>query len=193
MLEAIMAQSPTFDFTFPPSASIFTATHQEYVTAHSDARYMRIATGALVFDTVDPITPRILLLQRSAKDSMPNQWEIPGGGCDDEDESILHAVARELREEAGLKAIHISGPVGNTHFFSSRSGKKICKFNFVVQAETNPEGRLMARLDPTEHQQFVWASLAEVRAKKAENIELDFTTPELVATILQAFDQLDPK
>ncbi|ERF72762.1 hypothetical protein EPUS_04815 [Endocarpon pusillum Z07020] len=154
---------------------------------------MRIVTGALVFDVEDPNTPRILLLQRSANDSMHNQWEFPGGGCDDEDESILHAVARELWEESGLQANHISGPVGDPHFFTSRSGAKIWKFSFAVQAKTPPEGRLMARLDPTKHQRFVWASLAEVMAKKVANIELDFTTLELVATILQAFDHLEHK
>jgi 8-oxo-dGTP pyrophosphatase MutT (NUDIX family) len=35
---------------------------------------------------------------------MPGRQEIPGGGVDDDDESILHAVERELWEEAALTA-----------------------------------------------------------------------------------------
>lgn len=189
MSEGAAAKRPAFDFTFHPSASPFTATQQAYLTTHPNAEYTHIATGALVFDTIDPMTPRILLLQRSAEDSMPNRWEIPGGGCDDEDKSILHAVARELWEEAGLKASHIGAPVGDPYLFSSRSGKQICKFNFVVQAETNTEGRLETKLDPEEHQRFVWASETEIRARKAKDVDLDFTTQELVVAVLQEFDQ----
>lgn len=83
----------------------------------------------------------------------------------------------------GLSGIRTSSPVNLGQKYAS----------LAVQAKTTPEGGLMARLDPTEHQRFVWASLAEVMAKKVANIELDFTTPELVATILQAFDQLEHK
>lgn len=191
MSDGAAAKRPAFDFTFHPSASPFTATQQAYLITHPNAGYTHIATGALVFDTIDPITPRILLLQRSAEDSMPNRWEIPGGGCDDEDESILHAVARELWEEAGLKASHIGPSVGDPHLFSSRSGKQICKFNFVVKAETNTEGRFEAKLDPEEHQRFVWASEAEVRTRKVKDVDLDFTTQELVITVLQGLDQFE--
>ena len=97
-------------------------------------------------------------MQRSASDSMPNKWETPGGGVDDEDESILHAVARELWEEAGLKSKQISAPVGEPYLFTSRSGKRICKFNFVVQVKADAESRFTVKLDPEEHQRFVWAS-----------------------------------
>ena len=67
---------------------------------------------------------------------MPNRWEVLGGGCGDEDESILHGVARELWEEAGFKATCINALVGDPHFFIGRSGKRICKFHFMAQAET---------------------------------------------------------
>jgi 8-oxo-dGTP pyrophosphatase MutT (NUDIX family) len=189
MSEVAAAESPAFEFTFHPSASPFTASQQAYLTSHPNASCGYIATGALVFDTIDSTTPRVLLIQRSAGDSMPNRWEIPGGGCDDEDPSILHTVARELWEEAGLRASCIGAPVGDPHFFSSRSGKHICKFNFVVQVD----GNLEARLNPEEHQQFVWASEIEVRAKKAKDIGLDFTTKELEDMVLQAFDQVKEK
>ena len=182
-----------FDFTFHHAASPFTASQQAYLKSHPDARYEYIATGALVFDTTDQSVPRIILLQRlphSAGDSMPDQWEVPGGGCEDDDESILHSVARELWEEAGLEARYIGAPAGNPQLFTSRSGKKVCKFNFVVETEKVAGQQPAPTLDPKEHQQFVWASEFEVRAKKARGFDLCFTSEELVNTILQAFDQL---
>jgi len=182
-----------YDFTFDPSASSFNVSQQTYLAAHPDAGYMHIATGAFVFDNTDLKTPRVLLVQRSASDSMPNRWEIPGGGVDDEDESILHAVARELWEETGLEARHISGPVGTPHIFSSRSGKQICKFKFVVQAESNAEGQFKVKLNPEEHQRFVWASEIDVRAKKVKDVELEFTVKRIEDTILTVFKQLEKK
>jgi 8-oxo-dGTP pyrophosphatase MutT (NUDIX family) len=134
--------------------------------------------------------PRILLIQRSSNDSSPNRWEIPGGGCDDEDESILYSVARELWEEAGLKTKSILRPVGEAHLFSSRSGKKICKFNFLVEAEKNSEGQFDVKLDPKEHQRFVWATEEEVKSKRSEEIELEFTTQDLENTVIEAFRQI---
>ena len=117
---------------------------------------------------------------------MPGRWEVPGGGVDDDDESILHAVARELWEEAAISAVSIGPLVGNPHFFFSRSGKQICKFNFLVEAKS-VEGRLDVKLNPEEHQSFIWASEDEVRARKAGDVELEFTTTDLEATVLEAF------
>ncbi|KAL9033621.1 MAG: hypothetical protein Q9214_007426, partial [Letrouitia sp. 1 TL-2023] len=97
---------------------------------------------------------------------MPNRWEVPGGACDDDDESIMHGMARELWEEVGLKVTYIELLLGGPHFFTSRSGKKICKFIFVAQVEKGAEGQLSVKLDPEEHQRFVWASQDEVKAKK---------------------------
>ncbi|KKP06723.1 hypothetical protein THAR02_01212 [Trichoderma harzianum] len=190
-LEAAAAKRPAsnLQFTVHPSAAPFTVSQQAYLAAHPDPRYTYIATGSLVFDTSNQSCPRLLLLQRAAHDSMPNKWEVPGGGCDDEDESILHAAARELWEEAGLKAIHLGAPVGRPYFLQSRSGKKVCKFVFPVQAETNSGGRMDVTLDPREHQSFTWASEEEVKAKRIKDMELEFTTKDLECIVLAAFSQ----
>lgn len=181
---------PAWDFRIHPSASSFTDSQPAYLTKHSDPRYNYLATGALVFNSSNTSLPRILLIQRSADDSMPNRWEIPGGGCDDEDESILYSVARELWEEAGLRAKSISRPVGKAHLFSSRSGKKICKFNFLVEAEKNSEGQFDVKVNPKEHQRFVWATEEEVKTRRSGEVELEFTTEELENTVLEAFKQI---
>ncbi|KAK0717544.1 NUDIX hydrolase domain-like protein [Lasiosphaeria miniovina] len=66
-------------------------------------------------------TPRVLLVQRAAHDTMPLRWETPGGGCDDDDTSILHSCARELFEEAGLRATAV-GPLVRVGFVSDSEG-----------------------------------------------------------------------
>jgi 8-oxo-dGTP pyrophosphatase MutT (NUDIX family) len=178
-------------FKVHPSTSSFAESPQAYLTKHSDSRYNNIATGALVFDISNPTVPRILLVQRAASDSMPNHWEIPGGGCDDEDESILYSVARELWEEAGLKTTSILHKVGDAHIFSTSSGKNICKFTFLVEVETNSDGGFDVTLDPKEHQRFVWATEQDVLAKTSGKVALQFTTQELVNTVIEAFREIE--
>ncbi|KAF2722919.1 hypothetical protein K431DRAFT_292968 [Polychaeton citri CBS 116435] len=187
MAEPKLSQYPKAAFTFHPSAAPFNMPQQTYLSRNPDDRYSYIATGALVFDTSVPNAPRVLLLQRSASDSMSSQWEIPGGGCDDDDKSILHAAARELWEEARLKATWIGKPTGDMQLFSSRSGKKICKFNFLIKAEMDAEGKLAVSLDPTEHQQYVWACKDDVKARKVGQVPLQFTSSELENIVLNSF------
>ena len=184
---------PLFKFSAHPSTSPFTVSQERYLSQNSDERFQYIATGALVFNPREGVDPRILLLQRSAQDSMPNKWEVPGGACDDEDESILHGLARELWEEAGLKATYVEPPLGEPHFFTSRSGKRICKFVFVVQVEQGAEGHLDVKLDPEEHRQFLWASQDEVKAKKVGDVELEFTTRDLENTVRQSFGYIEKR
>jgi 8-oxo-dGTP pyrophosphatase MutT (NUDIX family) len=181
---------PRPEFIIHPSALPFNESQKAYVIKYSDARYNYIATSALVFNTSSPSNPLLLLIQRSSSDSMANLWEIPGGGCDDEDESILYSTAREPWEEAGLRAKSISRPVGTAHFFSTKSGKKICKFNFMVEAEKNSEGRFDVKLDSEEHQQFVWATEEEVQSKQSGKVQLEFTTKHLEKTVIEAFKQI---
>ena len=191
-----------------------------------------IATGAIVFDHPIPYTggsaddgsatasqsqgPRVLLIQRAPQDSMPLHWETPGGGCDDDDTSVLHACARELREEAGLTATAVGplvrcsaagvdeggapgsltrtpggperGEVMGAHFFHTRRGKLVCKFYFVVDVPSTQLAQVT--LDPAEHVKFVWASEEEVlnqRMNGADGISLMFTTTEQRSVILEAF------
>lgn len=84
-----------------------------------------VATGALVFkyggdDNVD----RVLLVRRAATDSMPNRWEIPGGGCDVEDSSILHSLAREVKEESGMNISRVVDWVDGSEYDPASGGIK---------------------------------------------------------------------
>ncbi|RDI89202.1 ATP-dependent (S)-NAD(P)H-hydrate dehydratase [Venturia inaequalis] len=177
---------PTFNFTIHPSTSAFDVPLQTYISNQTEKPdYTFIATGAMTFDASTP--PRILLVQRAAHDSMPHQWEVPGGGCDKEDPSILYGAVRELWEEAGLLAASIGPRVGEDHIFSSRRGLIVSRFNFIVEPVMGDAGELNVQLDPNEHEAYVWATEQEVRSKKAGNVELKFTSHEAEKAILEAF------
>ncbi len=167
-----------FKFTVHPSTAPFAVPSETYLSTHTgeEFKYDFIATGALVFDASTP--ERILLIQRAAHDSMSSRWESPGGACDKEDASILHGVARELLEEAGLTAANIGPQIGGVQSFLTRTGKRIGKFG---------GGKLDVKLDPNEHQNYVWAAEEEVKARKAGGIELEFTTKDQEAVVLEAF------
>ena len=184
-----MANRPAFSFDYHPSIAEFAVSKRSYLTSRPDASFGYIATSSLVLDTRIASTPRVLLLQRAASDGNPNKWEPPGGACEDDDESILHAAARELWEEAGFQATHIGGLVGDPYFFTLRNGKKVCQFNFAVHIRVEGGFPSAARLDPKEHQRFVWATEDEIQAKKADGMDLVFTREEVERTVLLALKQ----
>lgn len=176
---------PTFNFISHSSVSSFAVPYEDYISNHAaeNSKHKFIAVGALVFN--NSTANRILLLQRAANDTMPNLWEIPGGACDKEDPSILHGAVRELWEESGLLATSIGPQVGEPHLFKSRSGKEVCKFNFLVEAEMNEEGKLGVKLSE-EHQDYVWATEEEVKVRKVGGL-LKFTSRAQEEVVLQAF------
>ncbi|PMB72120.1 hypothetical protein BM221_002220 [Beauveria bassiana] len=176
-------------FRYHPSVADFAVPKRDYLAAHADGAYGYVATSAIVVDRFASPDPRVLLLQRAAGDSDPNLWEPAGGACEDDDASILCAVARELSEEAGLEAAFIVGQVGKPHLYLvDNDTKKVCQFNFVVLLRADDEAAV--KLDPDEHQRFVWATKAEVEARRVESegIDLAFTREEVCLSVLQAFD-----
>jgi 8-oxo-dGTP pyrophosphatase MutT (NUDIX family) len=189
-----MTEPSIFIFDHDPSVAEFAVSKHSYLTAHPEATFSYIATSALVLDTSDKLNPRILLLQRAASDSNPNKWEPPGGACDDDDESILHAAARELWEEAGLQATRIDGTIGEPYFFTLRNGGKVCQFPFAVRVEMQDRIALAPRLNPSEHQHFVWATENEVKAERTEEgLDLNFTREHVKQTLLLAYRHLREK
>lgn len=186
-----------------------------------------LATSAVVFDSpilsprTDGAPPRVLLVQRAAHDSMPLSWETPGGGCDDDDASMLHSCARELREEAGLEAMSFGllvrclagdanaataegGPDDGEpewgermggQFFFTRKGKLISKFYFVVEAKQTSN----VVVDPNEHAAYLWATEEEVKDERMHDEEgkegkgLKFTTAEQRLVLLEAFKLRDKR
>ncbi|TGJ88458.1 hypothetical protein E0Z10_g284 [Xylaria hypoxylon] len=138
-----------------------------------------ICVGAFVFDKAS----RLLLVQRAPHDSFPLRWEVPGGSIDAEDETLLHGVARELLEETGLTARHVSGLVGKGYTFLTRRPLCVCKYSFIVDVEA-----YNVKLDPNEHTAFLWATEDEARAKKCGDVHLVYTTKNQEDSIVEAFE-----
>ncbi|KAM0715201.1 hypothetical protein Q7P37_009666 [Cladosporium fusiforme] len=166
-----MTQSPPQGHSQPPSFKLsptltsYNLPAQTWLSTNNKTKeYANLATACAVFHPTKP-TPHLLILQRASHDSMPNKWELPGGAVDATDETVLHGAARELFEEAGLRARSFShiiteGPneAAGQCFPNRTLTKMFCRFTFGVEAEVDGNGAVEVRLDPNEHQDFVWAT-----------------------------------
>ncbi|EON66078.1 hypothetical protein W97_05321 [Coniosporium apollinis CBS 100218] len=188
------AQEP---FLVPPELVHLSIPLKTFQEQHPDIQGLVI--GALVY-----CGDRLLLLQRSASDSYPNRWEVPGGSCDLEDETVLHAVARELFEETGLRATRIVRQVGDGVSFQTgrpSSVKNWLKLSFEVEVasgdlngQADAEGKFSnqayqgfpVKLDPAEHQRFIWVKEEELRQKSASGLPLSFISVDQVSLMLVA-------
>ena len=74
---------------------------------------------------------RVLLVRRSAWDSMPGLWELPGGKIDG-DEPVLEGLARELDEETGLMLA--DSELLSTRDMISPRGRSGREFVYLVSA-----------------------------------------------------------
>lgn len=172
-----------------PSTFAFSDTLTSYAVSpktwhlHHDNRYNGIVAAAIVIDS----RGRILLLRRAASDFLPGLWEPPGGAVDAEDETLLHACARELKEEAGLVAQRIDGTVGGEGFDFGDKGKVWRRITFSVTVEEMREGSQVVT-DPEEHSEWKWAAEQEVMAEKMEDgREIPITFPEVKQSLLDGF------
>lgn len=156
-----------FAFTWQPSLASLTIPANDFVSTRPFVS--AAATGALVFSKATAgEDQRVLLIQRAPHDSMPLRWEIPGGACDPEDETMLHGLARELWEEAGLRLKEVVRQVGDEHVFLTRKGLPVAKVTFEVEVETGGEQALPeVKLDPNEHVDFLWATEEECELGRA--------------------------
>jgi len=176
--------TPLSPFTFSPTLAPFNVPVTTYLSSPSLQHHQAIASGALIFTTTSP--PKILIIQRAPTDSWPNKWEIPGGGVDLEDTTILHGVAREVLEETGLTVTHIKRVVGSADgmTFVTRRGLQVVKFAFEVEVRSGEE----VKLDVKEHQRYLWAREEEIRMGKMEDgYEILFTGAKHREGILEGF------
>ncbi|VUC32148.1 unnamed protein product [Clonostachys rosea] len=191
-----LGSPPEFHLTFPDrlkgwdkSVAVWLQENNKYFSG--------VAASAIVFSG-----DRVLVLQRAPHDSMPLQWEPPGGGVDPE-ETILVGCARELWEEAGLVASRVvrvvpPPPVGDEVEkgvvredrdlgipFSNRTGDKFYyKFTFEVEVEDAE----VVRIDPNEHVGWMWLTEEEVEnCRTLEGKGVSFTMSSVRKQLLGAF------
>lgn len=176
---------PAFDFEIDDSLTPWNLPGREWITKHNK-HWDGLATGCIIFDPHG----KVLVIQRASHDSMPNRWEVPGGAADEEDPTLFHGAARELWEEAGLIAkrftrIVTEGPDREPgQVFPNSTGTRIfCRFSFIVEVESCEH----VQIDPTEHQDYVWATEDEIRAQRIGDRELPVTNSRMLSLILEAF------
>lgn len=192
---------PPADFTLDPSLSGYNVLIHDYLSKLNETATPKLeglATGAVIFSTHHPADQpdRVLFVQRAAHDSMPNRWEIPGGAVD-ENETVVGGLAREVWEESGLEVRRFIAGVGSGEglragaVFATTRGRFIFKLTFVVEVKDSSA----VKLDPEEHQDYVWATEEECRAKLVERsaegkgpTELAFTTAAQEWAIMRAFE-----
>ncbi|KIM44543.1 hypothetical protein M413DRAFT_355754 [Hebeloma cylindrosporum] len=79
-------------------------------------------------------------------------YELPGGGAEPDDMTLLSTVMRETEEETGLSVTKIWGTFPGFEYETSKS--KAIQFNFLAGVEAGTESNV--RMNPKEHCAFVW-------------------------------------
>lgn len=180
-----MEPQPNPPFAVPPSLT-------PYLSPPQTLTNLPVPIDAFIASTFVFSSSRLLLIQRSATDGWPLMWEIPGGGVDPTDPSVLHAAARELAEEAGLALTSFLACVDDygagepPHIWRDDNPDKgwmWCRLSFVVEVESSET----VTLDEREHQDYVWATEEEVMAGRAGGRELKFVSPGMKQILLAGF------
>lgn len=165
-----------FPFPFAPELVTHSLSPKSWHIFYNN-KYTGIVSGALVFND----DGHVLLLRRASSDFVPGKWEPPGGMVEQDDQSLLHACARELKEEAGLVPHYMRGAVGEGYSFEGSEGKLYYRFTLLIDVE---EGEV--KTDPAEHSEYRWATEKEVREEKmADGTEMSITFPAVKEVLLQ--------
>lgn len=163
-----------------PKVQSFNVPLSELQEHHPDKR---LVVGVAIFSTSqssseDTPTRRLLLLRRAAtEDVYPLMYEIPGGGAETEDTTILDTVVREVREETGLTVAEIVSDFEGFEY-STRRGVSV-QFNFMVEVE----GGVEVKINPEEHEAFAWV-------QKGESLDCYRMTEPMRKVVSDAFDAL---
>lgn len=134
---------------------------------------------------------RMLLVQRAAHDFAGSLWEIPGGACEEnKDKTVLHAVSREVLEETALHVRSIrrladivefqdtAGVLTNFRWRKLTFEVEVTEGHGLQDAHQQAAISQAVRLDPNEHQNWTWASEADVKKGKWRNGDLIFMGPQ---------------
>lgn len=144
--------------------------------SESGRPYDKIVVGAAAFRYAPNSTsPSILLLQRAPHEPhFPNVFELPSGKVDPDDETLRHALAREVKEETGLDIVEVHAELNPMTYSTEKTvvneaGKEVVvsksaiQLNLVVSVSAGT-----VKLNADEHSDSRWAT-------KEDLSELDIT------------------
>lgn len=102
-----------------------------------------------------------ILMGRRKKDvgPYPNTWQIPGGGVDMENESLIEAIQREVREETGLEIKDFENISFGEEYEPDKNGE-MTHYAFLVFRATAATEKVTAADDLAE---LKWFSKAELK------------------------------
>ncbi|KAK9238091.1 NUDIX hydrolase domain-like protein [Lipomyces kononenkoae] len=181
-----MVDPPSFrPYSVKPSVEPFEIPAKTYVSQRAEI-FGIVGAAIIIYNN------RVLLVQRASDDDCPNLWEVPGGAANG-DETIVQCAVRELREEVGLAASDVTDMIGEFEWTERESGSnehgwrrtwKIFMFRVTID---NAGRNLEIRLDPQEHQAYVWATEANIQEDTCGNIKLKWISTNQKQAILAAF------
>ncbi|KAF2180577.1 hypothetical protein K469DRAFT_639535 [Zopfia rhizophila CBS 207.26] len=169
-------------FECPSSLNEYLIPEKEFYI--QNPHYNMLCTGAVVFNSEG----KLLLIQRASDEkAFPNCWEVPGGKVDDDDETLLHAVARELKEETGLDVTKIVRKVAEFGWKEKhkRTAQDQSWLKHIFEVEVKEMKEIV--LDPAEHQRYLFVTEKEVVNDKVGDVQLSYITPPNKAVKLEAF------
>jgi 2'-5' RNA ligase/8-oxo-dGTP pyrophosphatase MutT (NUDIX family) len=139
---ALMRQDP--DRVWRPLASVPVGAS----TAIREVPFTEAASVALLLLEPDP--PRVLLGLRTREQGRryPGVWDAIGGKPDEEGESMLEALSREAREEAGIEPLDLTA-LGCFH-----DGERADAYFVATAWKGRPDNR-----EPAEHSELAWVPL----------------------------------
>ena len=152
-----------------PLSSLLSLTKAHFCSHyHPPLRYNNILVGAVLFQPSTAGAHKLLLLKRAAHDpAFLNLFAIPGGHVEDNDQSILHSLKRELFEETTMLVGDVVDQIESLVWVTEKSiegeGVSLVKkftslqLNFVCDVEG-----WAFRVDPEEHSVGVWADREEM-------------------------------
>lgn len=120
-----------------------------------------------------PQNTQVLLIER-AHSPFQGQFALPGGFVEI-DESLAEAASRELREETGLKDIHLT----QIRAFGSPHRDPRGRVVSILYAATLPEGRPLDLQAASDAADTAWYPLDDLP-------HLAFDHAEMIATAMQA-------
>lgn len=187
-----MSVSPPLpEFTFPDHLERFSVAPAIYLAENPTLSGL-IVSGVVVHPFPDPLhngpaINKVLIVQRAATDGFPLLWETPGGGVDEDDESILFALQRELMEEAGLVLSRVLGLLEEGTEWKVKGGGRWRKVTFLVaiggqdgstEGGSFPDREPKVVLNADEHADHVWASWDEIERGECQGRNLVFAYGE---------------